>query len=451
MAGAAARQLPLVVVLGATGTGKSRLALQLGLRLGGEIISADSMQVYQGLDIITNKASTEEQALCKHHMISFVDPLVTNYTVVDFRNKATALIEDLFACKKIPIVVGGTNYYIESLLWKVLIDPKKKTGTPGPAGGVADRKAELEKLDGQELHRRLKQVDPEMASRLHPHDKRKVARSLQVYEETGVTHSELLQMQQGEEGGGPLGGPLKYPNLCILWLYTEQAVLEERLDARVDAMLAAGLLEELRDFHRRYNQEKVAESCQDYQHGIFQSIGFKEFHEFLITEGKCPAEQGEELLDKGIEALKLVTKRYARKQNKWVKNRFLRRPGPNAPLVYGLEVSDLSQWEEKVLEPAVQIVDSFLQGQQPPVEPIRMEPDSGENKRRGHECVVCNRVIIGDREWQAHLKSKSHLFHLRKSRKLHSDPHSAKCRSSDTEATRTCTEASAENLETCRT
>ncbi|CAI5781772.1 tRNA dimethylallyltransferase isoform X2 [Podarcis lilfordi] len=88
----AARPLPLVVILGATGTGKSRLALQLGRRLGGEIISADSMQVYQGLDIITNKASPQEQRLCRHHMISFVDPLVTNYTVIDFRNKATALI-----------------------------------------------------------------------------------------------------------------------------------------------------------------------------------------------------------------------------------------------------------------------------------------------------------------------------------------------------------------------
>ncbi|XP_015273254.1 PREDICTED: tRNA dimethylallyltransferase, mitochondrial [Gekko japonicus] len=444
---AAARQLPLVVILGATGTGKSRLALQLGLRLGGEIISADSMQVYQGLDIITNKASLEEQALCKHHMISFVDPLVTNYNVVDFRNKATALIEDLFAHKTIPIVVGGTNYYIESLLWKVLIDPEKKTRPLGPGGGAADRRLELEKLDGQELHRCLKEVDPTMASRLHPHDKRKLARSLQVYEETGFTHSELLQKQQEEEGGGPLGGPLKYPNPCILWLYAEQAVLDKRLDARVDAMLAAGLLEELRDFHRRYNEEKVAESCQDYQHGIFQTIGFKEFHEFLIEEGKCPVEQSKQLLNKGIEALKLVTRRYARQQNKWVKNRFLRRPGPNAPLVYGLEVTDLSRWEEKVLEPAIQIVNSFLQGQQPPVEPIMLAHEPEEDKRRGHECAVCNRIIIGDQEWKAHVKSKSHLFHLKKSLKSHLDHHSAKCQSSITETSQTCAEASSGNLE----
>uniref|UniRef100_A0A8D0XVY5 tRNA dimethylallyltransferase n=1 Tax=Sus scrofa TaxID=9823 RepID=A0A8D0XVY5_PIG len=352
------RTLPLVVILGATGTGKSTLALQLGQRLGGEIISADSMQtavlvhhsqpalgqssrirpvpllislliratlqhgnpkglefkrvgplavllkiwgsffkVYEGLDIITNKVSAQEQRMCQHHMISFVDPLVTNYTVVDFRNKATALIEDIFARDKIPIVVGGTNYYIESLLWKVLVNTKpQEMGTKK----VIDRKAELEKEDGHELHKRLSQVDPEMAAKLHPHDKRKVARSLQVFEETGISHSEFLHRQHAEEGGGPLGGPLKFPNPCILWLNAEQTVLDERLDKRVDNMLAAGLLDELRDFHRRYNEKKVAENSQDYQHGIFQSIGFKEFHQYLITEGKCTPETSNQLLKKGV-------------------------------------------------------------------------------------------------------------------------------------------------------
>ncbi|KAM9369861.1 tRNA dimethylallyltransferase [Phaethornis superciliosus] len=420
---------PLVVILGATGTGKSALALQLGLRLGGEIVSADSMQVYKGLDIITNKVSPQEQRLCRHHMISFVDPLVSNYTVVDFRDKAMALIEDIFSRDKIPIVVGGTNYYIESLLWKVLINTKKASTAPSP---VTDRKVELEQLDGAELHRRLSQVDPEMAAKLHPHDKRKVARSLQVFEETGIPHSEILHQQQEEEGGGPLGGPLKYPHSCILWLHAEQAALDQRLEKRVDDMLAAGLLEELRDFHRRYNQEKVAENQQDYQHGIFQSIGFKEFHEYLISEGKCSPETSALLLQKGIQALKQVTKRYARRQNKWVRNRFLRRPGPNVPPVYGLEVSDLLRWEEDVLQPALQIVESFIQGREPPAEPVKMECDKNENKRSHHMCELCDRVIIGDREWAAHTRSKSHLHHLKKRRKLEAASPAAEGDSGDT-------------------
>ncbi|NWI04032.1 MOD5 dimethylallyltransferase, partial [Tichodroma muraria] len=401
-------------------------------------------QVYKGLDIITNKVSPQEQRLCRHHMISFVDPLVSNYTVVDFRDKAVPLISYIFARDKIPIVVGGTNYYIESLLWKVLINTKEKpSSAPRPDG---DRKVELEQLDSAELHRRLSQVDPEMAAKLHPHDKRKVARSLQVFEETGIPHSEILHQQQEEEGGGPLGGPLKYPHSCILWLHADQAALDARLEKRVDDMVAAGLLEELRDFHRRYNQEKVAEnrwvssqilsapasggspgdgcdpclwfSRQDYQHGIFQSIGFKEFHEYLISEGNCSPETRALLLEKGIQALKQVTKRYARRQNKWVRNRFLKRPGPNVPPVYGLEVSDLQRWEEDVLKPALEIVESFIQGREPPAEPLRLEQDEKENKRSHRVCELCDRLIIGDREWAAHTRSKSHLHHLKKRRKL---------------------------------
>uniref|UniRef100_A0A8D1N237 tRNA dimethylallyltransferase n=1 Tax=Sus scrofa TaxID=9823 RepID=A0A8D1N237_PIG len=330
------RTLPLVVILGATGTGKSTLALQLGQRLGGEIISADSMQ---------------------------------------------------------PQEMGTKK--------------------------VIDRKAELEKEDGHELHKRLSQVDPEMAAKLHPHDKRKVARSLQVFEETGISHSEFLHRQHAEEGGGPLGGPLKFPNPCILWLNAEQT--DERLDKRVDNMLAAGLLDELRDFHRRYNEKKVAENSQDYQHGIFQSIGFKEFHQYLITEGKCTPETSNQLLKKGIEALKQVTKRYARKQNRWVKNRFLSRPGPSVPPVYGLEVSDVSKWEESVLEPALEIVQSFIQGHKPAATPVNMPSSETENKRSYHICDLCDRIIIGDREWAAHMKSKSHLYHLKKRRRLDTD------------------------------
>ncbi|KAK2518643.1 Trit1 [Columba guinea] len=406
---------PLVVILGATGTGKSALALQLGLRLGGEIVSADSMQVYKGLDIITNKVSPQEQRLCRHHMISFVDPLVSNYTVVDFRDKAVALISFHAA---IPIVVGGTNYYIESLLWKVLIDTKLDSGLPcalqkssmSPRP-VTDRKVELEQLDGVELHRRLSQVDPEMAAKLHPHDKRKVARSLQVFEETGIPHSEILHQQQEEEGGGPLGGPLKYPHSCILWLHADQAALDQRLEKRVDDMLAAGLLEELRDFHRRYNREKVAENRQDYQHGIFQSIGFKEFHEYLVSEGNCSPETSALLLQKGIQALKQVTKKYARRQNKWVRNRFLRRPGPNVPPVYGLEVSDLLRWEEDVLKPALEIVESFIQ-----------------LFRISRRCSA------------AHTRSKSHLHHLKKRRKLE-----AASRAAETEGDGAGTEISGED------
>uniref|UniRef100_A0A8C4Z607 tRNA dimethylallyltransferase n=1 Tax=Gadus morhua TaxID=8049 RepID=A0A8C4Z607_GADMO len=413
---------PLVVVLGATGTGKSKLAIEIGKRMQGEIISADSMQVYQGLDIITNKVTTKERAQCTHHMIGFVDPLVSSYTVVDFRNKALPNIEDLHTRSKLPIIVGGTNYYIESLLWKVLVDTQQEKAESAKAGEdrAALRKAELEKMGGAELHKRLMEVDPKMAAMLHPNNARKIARSLQVHEDTGVAHSRWLEEQQGQEGAGGLGGPLRYPDPCIFWLHADMQALDVRLDARVDAMLSAGLMEELRDFHERYNQRRLQEDSQDYQHGIFQSIGFKEFHQYLTA----PEDSGqrETLRDKGTEALKNATRRYARQQNKWVRNRFLKRPGGSVPAVYGLDVSDVSRWEETVLEPALQILHSLTKGESPAIEPIRVEEAELTNKRSRHTCELCDKVIIGDLEWTAHLKSKKHHSHVRKRRKVEACP-----------------------------
>ncbi|KAM8840600.1 tRNA dimethylallyltransferase isoform 2-T2 [Spinachia spinachia] len=447
----------VVVILGATGTGKSKLAIELGRRLQGEIISADSMQnlpatgsssssssslggrrepvaylrpprpvstipvlvaglllVYQGLDIITNKVTAEERARCRHHMIGFVDPLVSSYTVVDFRNKALALVDDMHGRNKLPLVVGGTNYYIESLLWRVLLDAAE-VEKPGEGGDEArDRKLELEKLGGGELHDRLAEVDPKMAAMLHPNDKRKIARSLQIHLETGVSHSRWLEAQRRQEGGGGLGGPLRYPDPCIFWLHADMDALDKRLDARVDEMLSAGLVEELRDFHVRFNLQRVQDNSQNYQHGIFQSIGFKEFHDYLTAPGSSSQQEKDALRDKGVEALKIATRRYARKQNKWVRNRFLKRPGDSVPAVYGLDVTDVSRWEEAVLNPALQILESLSKREEPALQPIRVEETQQRNKRSRHACDQCDKVIIGDLEWTAHLKSKKHRHHARK-------------------------------------
>ncbi|KAG7317105.1 hypothetical protein KOW79_019403 [Hemibagrus wyckioides] len=389
---------PLVVILGATGTGKSKLAIEIGKRLQGEILSADSMQVYEGLDIITNKVTAEEQEQCPHHMISFVDPL------------------DIHHRKKLPIIVGGTNYYIESILWKVLVDTGAH-GTEKVQTGSSIPKAELEKLGGPELHKRLKDVDPEMAAMLHPNDARKIARSLQVYQETGVKHSLLLKEQKEQDGADGLGGPLRFLNPCIFWLHSNMDVLDKRLDKRVDQMLSLGLIKELKDFHQRFNEKKVLDNSQDYQHGIFQSIGFKEFHDYLTAGGDISQEDRKKLKIKGIEALKLATRRYARKQNKWVRNRFLKRPGTSVPTVYGLDVTDVSLWEQTVLTPALDILDSLCKGERPSVEPIRVEGEELRNKRSHHMCELCDKVIIGDLEWTAHLKSKSHQHHVRKRRR----------------------------------
>eukprot|EP00058_Branchiostoma_floridae_P024424 XP_002609914.1 hypothetical protein BRAFLDRAFT_90703 [Branchiostoma floridae] len=226
-----ATRLPVVVILGATGAGKSKLAIDIGTRMNGEIISADSMQVYKGLDIITNKEDQEESGL-----------------LFDREDAADEMMTDA------------------------------------------------------DLHSQLAAVDPAMADRLHPNDRRKVA-------------STLLQGQSMQEGGGALGGPLRYTNTCILYLSCRQEVLDERLDKRVDTMLEQGLLDELAHFHSEYNKEIVNANRQDYTRGIFQSIGFKEFHKYLLLEeGQRSSDIGQQLLQEGVAALKTVTRRYARRQ-----------------------------------------------------------------------------------------------------------------------------------------
>ncbi|XP_046736568.1 tRNA dimethylallyltransferase [Diprion similis] len=466
-------RVPILVILGATGTGKSKLAIQLAQKYCGEIISADSMQVYKGLDVITAKVTKEEQAMAQHHMLDIVDPLST-FTVVDFRNRALPVIDKLLSVQKLPIVVGGTNYYIESLLWQVLIEDPKDTAVHEPSSSLvfdrdggcvnirgsevveSDRASSVALVDENrsavgenpvsdvceseiqeyesaeidapaskkikfddaistdELHRKLREVDAPMADRLHPNDRRKIIRSLQVFDQFGTKHSEILREQQ-LAGGSGLGGPLRYDNSIILWLQCDQAVLDERLDHRVDSMLEAGLVQELLDFHRRYNEGRIKENAlPDYTKGIFQSIGFKEFHDYLILpEDQRCSSTGEKLLKLGIENLKLRTRRYARRQQRWVTNRFIRRFDRQVPPVYALDCTDITQWDQKVLGPAMSIITDRLEGQTPSHKSLNDNktenpavPDS--SFERSHYCETCERVFVGDFQWKAHMEGKKH-------------------------------------------
>ncbi|XP_011874387.1 PREDICTED: tRNA dimethylallyltransferase, mitochondrial isoform X2 [Vollenhovia emeryi] len=386
-------RVPILVILGATGSGKSRLGIELARRFSGEIISADSMQVYKGLDIVTAKVTPAERKAAPHHMLDIVDPL-TNFSVIDFRDMALPIIDNLLARRKLPIVVGGTNYYIESLLWEILLtDPKEPSvqvdsGATNPSASIENRSddrynVQVDRLnDGdddetapkklkfdarlcdssnEELHRRLMEVDPEMANKLHPNNRRKIIRSLEIFHQHGKTHTELLKVQRSAGGCG-LGGPLRYPNSVILWLRCNKKVLDSRLNDRVDGMMEAGLMQELLDFHRAYNEQRIkSNTSPDYTKGIFQTIGFKEFHTYLIqSEEERASEKGKKLMEQGIDDLKLVTRRYAKRQEKWVMNRLIRR---------------------------------------------------GDRQ-------VCERVFVEENQWQIHLKSAKHMRVLKKKERI---------------------------------
>ncbi|XP_037802016.1 tRNA dimethylallyltransferase-like [Penaeus monodon] len=243
-----------------------------------------------------------------------------------------------------------------------------------------------------------------------------VRRSLQVWEQTGKRHSEVLREQQRQEGGSRLGGALRYPSTVILWVTCNQDVLDQRLDRRVDDMIERGLLQELKDFHADYNRQRLKEGqLADYTKGIFQSIGFKEFHQYLVLpEEEQQTEAGKKLYEAGIAALKQVTRRYSRKQLKWIKNRFLLPADRQVPPVFALDGSDPSKWDDRVRLPAEGVVQALAEGRQPELQTANMVKESPdvEDINRGdktrYECDVCERVVIGEIQWRAHVHGAKH-------------------------------------------
>uniref|UniRef100_W8CD56 tRNA dimethylallyltransferase, mitochondrial n=2 Tax=Ceratitis capitata TaxID=7213 RepID=W8CD56_CERCA len=326
------RKVPLIVVLGSTGTGKTKLSLELAERFGGEIISADSMQVYANLDIATAKATKEEQSRAKHHLLDVATPNEP-YTVVHFRNAALPIIENLLAQSKCPIVVGGTNYYIESLLWDILVSPKdadEKADTSN-AGTSARREgedagatenaqnplflplAEISAMSSELLHNHLRKIDPDSANRIHPNNKRKIMRAIEVYQQTGQTLTAKLQAQREQPGGNRLGGPLRYSHTILFWLRCKQDVLNIRLDKRVDAMLEQGLLREIRAFHNEHSIDKSkTDNATTYTRGVLQTIGFKEFIPYLEQYNAANDQKIEEYLR--LNAYKMPTEEHFKAQ-----------------------------------------------------------------------------------------------------------------------------------------
>lgn len=442
------------------------------------------MQIYKGLDISTAKATNEEQLQAVHHLLD-VREACTNlnepYTVMDFRDSALPIIERLLRYDKIPIIVGGTNYYIESILWKVLVMPPRTTGEQkrecedtGESASCSKRakhnlgnsddidggesSSQIEELSGMSpddlinkdpeyLHGLLTKVDPVSAQRLHPNDTRKVRRALEVYMELGQRISDVHASQRDEEGSSYLGGPLRYDNAILFWIKSDQETLNNRIDKRIDGMVAEGVLSEIRLF---YNSLKAAYAetasnadapSLDCTKGMMQAIGFKEFlpyleaypdaardteiTEFIIAGGSSksdgPRPDGIELLEDCLETLRLRTKRYSKKQIKWVTNRFVATKGRHVPLVYPLDSTNAAtKWDEDVFRPAENVVQAYLDGVEPKLQPIQPKdsPRTGLDETVTNFCTDCNRRFIGEYQWNLHRKSNIHKKIVAKRRRL---------------------------------
>ncbi|KAJ0178505.1 hypothetical protein K1T71_006328 [Dendrolimus kikuchii] len=493
-----ASKIPMVIILGATGTGKTKLSVELAQKFGTEIISADSMQIYKGLDVVTAKASRREREMAQHHLLDILEPHQI-FTVVDFRNRALKIIDSLITQGKIPIIVGGTNYYIESIVYKILVEdmdddeallwdqsrrkrdivhqkddnePKEKIKLTASSSNVLDEtttnklqdftskisvtelnkaaaeseqaqnKATEDKIDNdvndiviakeqlkldvdneknftnEEIHDKLKAIDPVMAGRLHTNNRRKVLRSIEVWLKTGRRHSEILAEQKLSEG------ELRRPDSTIIfWLKCEQTVHDERLNSRVDSMLEEGLIEELLDFHARHNKHRIQDGKPpDYTKGVFQTLGFKEFHEYLmLSEEGRNTENGRKLLQESIENMKAGTRRYARRQNKMIKGRFLEHPRREIPLIYELDTTHVTQWEENVKNKAIHIIESFIEKTKcnyEAVKPVCDDKKKNIDVNSYNYCEVCKRVILGDKVYSIHLESHRHKKVLKKILKM---------------------------------
>lgn len=276
----------IAVITGPTATGKTKLGVMLAKELGGEIVSADSMQIYRRMDIGTAKVTPEEACGVPHHMIDVAEP-DENWSVARYVAGADACVQDILSRGKLPIIVGGTGLYIDSLT----------AGREFAESGGGELRSELDKrydeLGGEAMLSELAVCDPERAAKLAPADKKRIVRALEVYKLTGIPISRYDEMTRAR--------PKRYDAVKIALAFEDRADLYARIDARVDGMISAGLFDEVRSLL----DSGVPEKCT-----AMQAIGYKEAVRAL---------RGELTEDEAAEMIKRESRRYAKRQLTWLR------------------------------------------------------------------------------------------------------------------------------------
>lgn len=272
----------VAVICGPTASGKTGLSIELAKRFSGEIVSADSMQIYKGMDIATAKPSKEEMQGVSHHLIDFLDPS-DSFSVADYVTLAHGCIADISARGKIPFIVGGTGLYINSLIDNISFEE----GENDYGYREELRCAAREKGNAYVLGM-LRSVDPVTAEKLHENNLNRIIRALEVYKTTGRTMSEQQSLSRQ--------APSLYEP-CMIALEYDREELYERINRRVDIMLKDGLVEEARQFYGSNDHPTAA-----------QAIGYKELKPYLL---------GDSPLEECVEKLKRETRKYAKRQLTW--------------------------------------------------------------------------------------------------------------------------------------
>lgn len=314
------KRIPVVAVIGPTASGKSDLAVEICRHFGGEVVSADSMQIYKGMDIATAKPTEEEKKNIPHHMMDFLDNS-EDYSVALYQQAASECIADIHSRGLLPVVCGGTGLYVDTLLNNVKLsedscdEELRRSLLKRAEDGGADK-----------LLEEVRAFDPEYAEKLHPNNIKRIVRALEVYKTTGTTMTEQTELSQQ-------ASPY---DVCFIGLDAEnRQFLYDRIDRRVDIMFERGLEKEAREYLASANGSTSA-----------QAIGYKELRPYI---------DGEISLEEAEENLKRATRRYAKRQLTW----FRRNERINWLLI------DKYQKREELANAAFAIVESFRKGETP--------------------------------------------------------------------------------------
>ncbi|MBP1931585.1 tRNA (adenosine(37)-N6)-dimethylallyltransferase MiaA [Ammoniphilus resinae] len=275
----------LLVLVGPTAVGKTALSVKLAHSLDGEVISGDSIQVYKGMDIGTAKITVEEMDGIVHHLIDILEPDET-FSVNEFQKHSRRLITEINQRGKLPMIVGGTGLYIQSVIYDYQFSKASQNQE------LRDQLEAFAACEGKEaLHKRLAEIDPVTASRLHPNDVKRIVRAIEIYQQTGTSMAEYQQRSS-----------VSPYQLCLIGLTMERSQLYERINHRVDLMIEQGLIEEVQSLLKRgYN----------LSYSSMQAIGYKEIIAYL--EGNLSKEES-------IELLKKNSRHFAKRQLTWFRS-----------------------------------------------------------------------------------------------------------------------------------
>lgn len=275
-------KIPVIAVVGPTASGKSDLAVEICLRFNGEVVSADSMQIYKGMDIATAKPSEAEKKGVPHHLMNFLSD-TESYSVAEYQKAAGQAIADIYSRGKLPVVVGGTGLYLDTLLNNIQLT---EDSNHSELREKLKLRAENEGMEA--LLAELREIDPEYAQKMHPNNGKRILRALELWYSSGITMTQQIENSHAES---------PY-DVCWIGLdASDRQYLYDRINRRVDMMLEAGLEQEAKDYLARTDTSTSS-----------QAIGCKELKPYF---------DGEISLGQAVENLKQATRRYAKRQLTW--------------------------------------------------------------------------------------------------------------------------------------